>query len=79
MKDLIPNDTINNKNEQERKIYLSPSRLSMVTPIKNALRTSNNDVGVFLEKLEALNKMKKKLKDLSIKSKNEEEKENSKM
>jgi len=52
--------------KEKPKCYDSPSRLSAETPIKTALRSSNNDVYVFLDKLEKLNKFKKGIEKLKI-------------
>lgn len=72
-------DYISNKyadNKQRFPIYDSPSRLSVVTPIRNALRNSNNNVSVFLDKLQQLNKFKSGIQKLSIEKKKGEGEEN---
>lgn len=71
MTDPEPNQENNFKN---RLIYRSPSYSR--SPIRRALRSSNNNVGVFLGKLEALNKMNEHMKKLSLNNDSKEEKEN---
>lgn len=66
-----------NKNQQRRIAYHSPSQHH--TPIRRALKSSNNNVKTFLDSLEALNKMNEKMKNLSFKiSEESEDKENHK-
>jgi len=55
------------ENIMEKKFYDSPSRDFMETPITRALRNSKNNLGVFLENLEALNKFKNGMKKINIK------------
>lgn len=63
------------QNKKEFK-YSSPSRKTIDTPIKSAFKSSRYNVGVFLEKMNELNKMKEKIKEINIKSYKEEDVEN---
>lgn len=56
--------------------YTSPSRKTIDTPIKSAFKSSRYNVGVFLEKMNELNKMNEKIKGINIKSCRENESEN---
>lgn len=47
--------------------YSSPSKQSIETPVRNALRNSKYRVGVFLEKMNELNKMKQKIESMDLK------------
>lgn len=64
---MLPPEISPSENKEKRSIYTSPSRLSVVTPIRNALKSSNNNVRIFLEKLEELNKFKKGIEKLDLK------------
>lgn len=63
-------------NKGKRPLYDSPSRLSIITPVRSALRSSNNNVSVFLDKLQQLNKFKKGIEKLSVEKSRKEGAEN---
>lgn len=56
--------------------YNSPSKQSMLTPTKSAMMSSGYKVGAFLEKMNELNIIKQKLKNVDLKHKREEGAEN---
>lgn len=56
-------DSPSKKNQNKLREYNSPSRLSVVTPVKNALRESNNNPYIFLDQL---NKFKKGIAKLDL-------------
>lgn len=56
--------------------YNSPSKQSVETPIKNALRNSKYKVGAFLEKMNELNRMKQKIESMDLKKRAGEGREN---
>ncbi|KAM0680798.1 hypothetical protein GINT2_001072 [Glugoides intestinalis] len=66
-------DTRQNSKEFQ---YFSPSKSVMTTPITAAFKSSRYDVGAFLEKIEALNKVTKKINDAEQKKKRELGEEN---
>lgn len=51
--------------------YFSPSKNVMTTPISAAFKSTKYDVGAFLEKIEALNKVTKKINEAEQKKKRE--------
>lgn len=55
-----------NESNEKFPIYNSPSRFSVLTPVRSALRSSNNNVFVFLDKLKQLNKFKNGIEKLSL-------------
>lgn len=56
--------------------YNSPTKQTIVTPIKAAFKSSKYKVGAFLEKIQELNRIKEKIKEVDLKAKKEDGKEN---
>lgn len=59
----------NSRQNRKKLYYESPSKQMVVTPIKNAFRSTNYNVGAFLEKIEELNRIKEKIKKTNLRPK----------
>lgn len=56
--------------------YKSPSRFAAMTPVRTALRSSNNNAFIFLDKLKQLDKFKRGIEELAVDRKPETVDEN---
>ena len=59
--------------ENKPRIYNSPSRMSAVTPVRSALRSSNKNAILFLDRLKQLDKFKERVEELRLKRNNNKE------
>lgn len=62
--------------KQKCQYYNSPSKKAFDTPIKTLFRKTNYNVGAFIEKFEELNRIQNKIKDVDLKKKSLDGKEN---
>jgi hypothetical protein len=66
----------NSRQNNKQFYYESPSKQAMMTPIRSAFKSTNYNVGAFLEKIEELNRIKEKIKESGLKAKRPEGEEN---